>query len=645
MSGDSLHPNRKGAIKLAELMAEAIDFEGIELAEGAVMNENTKYMFKNVNSGLYLEVANGSAAAGTNVQQGDSSNPEAKNTWQLKAASDGYYYMYSMLGDGKTYLLDLDYGKKDNGTNIGIYTDTNNDAQLFKFSKNSDGSYLILTKNSKDRSCVEVVSAKTESGANVQQWERNGHACQSWVAEEVNSSISQPTTEEIGKLVYGDVNCNGTVDIADAVITKLYIINPSKYSLSKQGLKNADVHNVGNGINAQDALAIQSYVISRIETLPVGEKTYQTMYPAKDATISGGITENVNSGYTEDCYVNLNNEVGSNITFNVEVGQTGNYYVAIRNANASANDRKMKIEVNGAGEYWVQSFLSTGDWTKWVETGIVLPLFAGMNTIKMTSLMSEGAPNLDYIRIELTDEPIAETYDPNSGDINIGGNSTIYIAGDSTVQSYRESYKPQQGWGYYLQNYLNDVTVSNQSIAGRSSKSFYDNGRLDTILGTIKEGDYLMVQFAINDADYTKTERYAPVCGKVQNPDTGSFEYYIAKYIEGAKSKGATPILVTTVIGLKAYSNGKFVNSYTNYCQAMKDMASYYKIPCIDLNTLMVNHYNSIGYDAAYKYHLCGAVDGSTDMTHFTETGANAVAGLVANALKGLNLPVSKNVK
>ena len=32
-------------------------------------------------------------------------------------------------------------------------------------------------------------------------------------------------------------------------------------------------------------------------------------------------------------------------------------------------------------------------------------------------------------------------------------------------------------------------------------------------------------------------------------------------------------------------------------------------------------------------------------MTHFTETGANAVAGLVANAIKGLNLDISKEVK
>ena len=46
----------------------------------------------------------------------------------------------------------------------------------------------------------------------------------------------------------------------------------------------------------------------------------------------------------------------------------------------------------------------------------------------------------------------------------------------------------------------------------------------------------------------------------------------MAKYIEGAKAKGATPVLVTIVIGLKSYDSKskKFVGSYSNYCNAMK---------------------------------------------------------------------------
>ncbi len=117
------------------------------------------------------------------------------------------------------------------------------------------------------------------------------------------------------------------------------------------------------------------------------------------------------------------------------------------------------------------------------------------------------------------------------------------------------------------------------------------------------------------------------------------------KYVEGALAKKATPILVTTTIGLKAYSNGKFVNSYTDSCNAMKKIGAHYSIPVIDLNSLMVAHYNSIGYDKAKKYHLAGVVSGSNDMTHFSEEGAQVVAKLVANAIKKLNLPVSANVK
>ena len=66
---------------------------------------------------------------------------------------------------------------------------------------------------------------------------------------------------------------------------------------------------------------------------------------------------------------------------------------------------------------------------------------------------------------------------------------------------------------------------------------------------------------------------------------------------------------------------------------------------CIDLNTLMVNHYHSVGYDTAYSYHMAAAIEGSSDLTHFNDTGANIVAGLVAGGLKKANIPLSKEVK
>ena len=263
----------------------------------------------------------------------------------------------------------------------------------------------------------------------------------------------------------------------------------------------------------------------------------------------------------------------------------------------------------------------------------------GVNTIKFVSAVADaGGPNLDYIDITLTDEPFAETYKPEITDDNNDENKpTVFILGDSTVQTYRASYAPQQGWGCYLSDYLtDDVNVDNRSMAGRSSKKAYDEGRWQSLADSLKAGDYVLIQFAINDSGKSNADRYAPVCGNVDTPTEGSYEWYMTQFINDAQSKGATPILVTTVIGMKAYnsSTGKFENSYTDYCNACKSLSAKYNIPCIDLNTIMMNHYNSVGYDTAMSYHLMGAVEGSTDGTHFCETGANIVAGLVAGDIK-----------
>ncbi len=139
---------------------------------GAAIDTAHKYMIQNVNSGLYLSVD----TSDNNVVQ----SAAGVTGWKLEDAGSGYYHLYSETGDGKTYLLDLDYGKADNGTNIHLYTDTASDAQLFKFVDNGDGSYTICTKNTKDESCLGVTSASKEEGANVVQWSCSGSNDQKW---------------------------------------------------------------------------------------------------------------------------------------------------------------------------------------------------------------------------------------------------------------------------------------------------------------------------------------------------------------------------------------------------------------------------------------------------------------------------------
>lgn len=684
-TGDDLHQSMKGAKKLAELMSKLYDFSGNGTGNNngddnnndntgsltaEVFDESVTYAFKNVNSGLYMEVADAEAISGANVQQNSKASNDKHNIWKLKSAGSGYYYIYSALSD--TIVLDVTGNKGANGQNISLYNLKEQDNQQFKFTKNADGSYKIRTKVSGDNSAIEVDSALKTAGANVQQWEVNGSTCQDWIVEKAsvttpvvtNPPATQPPVTNppvVDGMLLGDANCDGKVSIADSTAILQYLGNPDKYSLSNLGINNADV--TGGGITADDAIFIKK-VDAGIETLPVynppvnttvvtnppAQVTTDSRYFAVDQKWTNGVTETANEGFTKaDGYVNLDNELDSEITFTVDVPEKGNYHTHIRFANGSANDRKMKVYVNGdKNNYWIQSFTTTSAWTEWTEFGIVLPLNAGKNTIQFVSATAEGGPNLDYIKLTLTDEPYAEVYEPSTEqNPTVSTKPTIFIAGDSTVQSYKASYAPQQGWGYYLQNYFNEnVTVANHSLAGRSTKKFYNEGRWDTIVNSLKKGDYVMIQFAINDAGKQNEDRYAPTCGNVDNPSTGSYEWYMTEFIKTAKNKGATPILVTTVIGMKSYSGGKFVNSYTNYCDACKKLSAKYDVPCIDLNSIMVSHYNSVGYDTAKSYHLMGAVSGSTDGTHFCEKGANIVAGLVAKDVKAQKLAgLAENAK
>ncbi|MBR0484004.1 MAG: RICIN domain-containing protein, partial [Oscillospiraceae bacterium] len=561
---DDLHQSIIGSTKLAELMADlAFEEEAAEIG--------TEYfMLRNGNSGQYLALTD-APANGTNVAQIETPGIDNKYAlWRAESAGNGYYHIYSCAGDGSK-LLDVTAARSTNGTNIEVWQDSSTNAQMFKFIKQDNGSYIITTRCSGDSSAVEIINASLDNGANAQEWERNGHACQTWYLDSVTEAKKDTS-------IAGDINNDGIVNVYDQILLKKQI---AKQNFTHQTRKTSDLNGDVN-IDALDVKVLTNFLHGKgLESSETGKKVYYAI----DAAYTRCFYEDTNAGFTSDAYLNLYNETGSFIEFTVDAPKSGNYLCTFNIANGSTANRQMKIQVNDNTDYWLQDFLSTGAWTTWQERALVLPLVAGANIIRLTSATADGGPNIDYLRTEWTDEPIAEIYiapEPETQPVSTA--QTIYIAGDSTVQSYRESYAPQQGWGYYLGNYFNAdaVTVANHAIAGRSSKSFYDNSRLQTILDYMQKDDYLLVQFAINDAAYTNEERYAPVCGNVDNPTEGSYEWYMEKYIEGALEKGGTPILVTTVIGLKAYSNGQFVNSYTDYCNACKSMASKYNIPCID---------------------------------------------------------------
>lgn len=71
-----------------------------------------------------------------------------------------------------------------------------------------------------------------------------------------------------GEVYKGDANVDGDVTIADAVAVSAFVANSTKNPLSELGQTNGDVHQIGNGLNATDALTIQQYTSGIIKEWP-----------------------------------------------------------------------------------------------------------------------------------------------------------------------------------------------------------------------------------------------------------------------------------------------------------------------------------------------------------------------------------------
>ncbi len=142
------------------------------------------YYIKNVNSGLNLDIANGSSADGIAMQQW-AYNGSAAQKFKLVSNGDGYYHI---LTGASSYAkcLDVEDGVWNDGASIAQYPYWGGDMQLFQIVQNSDGTYSFLTKCSGRRSAIEVYNFGTANGGAVVQWEHWDSAAQKWTLTATN---------------------------------------------------------------------------------------------------------------------------------------------------------------------------------------------------------------------------------------------------------------------------------------------------------------------------------------------------------------------------------------------------------------------------------------------------------------------------
>lgn len=68
--------------------------------------------------------------------------------------------------------------------------------------------------------------------------------------------------------VWGDADCSGQIEIADAVKIMCYVTDKESTQIDEQGLLNGDVYQTGDGLSVQDALSVQKYLAQIITELP-----------------------------------------------------------------------------------------------------------------------------------------------------------------------------------------------------------------------------------------------------------------------------------------------------------------------------------------------------------------------------------------
>lgn len=211
----------------------------------------------------------------------------------------------------------------------------------------------------------------------------------------------------------------------------------------------------------------------------------------------------------------------------------------------------------------------------------------------------------------------------------------IYVVGESTAQTYKQSADfPQFGWGQVLGDYFTDeVSVQNRAVGGMSTKRFDNSGRLDKVLEELKSGDYLFIQFGINDDARNVPEKYTPV------------EEYKSRlterYIGEAQKRGAIPVLMTPSAGaVWDDKNNKFAYTRLQYGAATRELAKELGCKFIDINKMMTDKYNTMDKaEVLSGYLMCEPLEsmkhiaGKEDKTHFKEKGARLVAQLIVEAI------------
>ncbi len=213
---------------------------------------------------------------------------------------------------------------------------------------------------------------------------------------------------------------------------------------------------------------------------------------------------------------------------------------------------------------------------------------------------------------------------------------TIWLIGDSTVRNGRGTgYNKEFGWGdpFAAYFYPARVNVVNRAVGGTGARTF--RAQWERILPQIKPGDVVIMQFGHNDNGArgalrgTGGETEERENAATKQPETvHTFGWYLRQYIAEARARDAR-FVVCSLVPRNRWSDGKVLRAGDSHAGWARAVAAETGTPFVDLNTLIADHYDSIGEKQTAALF-------ADKTTHTNWAGAVINAKIAAGALRAL---------
>ena len=254
------------------------------------------------------------------------------------------------------------------------------------------------------------------------------------------------------------------------------------------------------------------------------------------------------------------------------------------------------------------------------------------------------------------------------------GKPVVFITGDSTVKNKDKDEDDMWGWGSVANTVFDEIKIDivNAAMAGRSCRSYLNEGRWEKVYNSLKPGDFVLIQFGHNDISPIDKPKYRGAIATADdtchvyrmqaakedltkqnvidkklksNTQVGSYEvvfsfgWYLKKFIQDVREKGATPILVS-LTPRNEWPEGKMERRNDSYGVWYRQVVKDTGVEFVDLHNLAADFYDKKcgSKEKANKYF-------KKDHTHTSLLGAKINAKCVAQGLKANNSPLAKYLK